>query len=264
MEKITNKHLAFAKSVAEDAAKIALNNFGFKTRRHWKKDNTPVTVADKKINDLVIKRVHSVFPTHGVVGEERSSHKRGSKYAWVCDPIDGTMPFSCGLPMFTFSLALVDQTDGQPVLGLVNDPVMGNMYWAVKGKGAYRNGARIGVSKDGGLDKTYMNLDGSGWDFGFSSSRTIDALRKRGVKVMKLLSFIYGAIQVANGKFSGAIFFNRYGHDVAALKVIVEEAGGKVTDLRGMERRYDGDGFGAVISNGLIHGEVIRNIKKDN
>ena len=78
---------------------------------------------------------------------------------------------------------------------------------------------------------------------------------------MKLLSFIYGGIQVANGKFVGAVFYNKYAHDVAALKIITEEAGGKVTDLNGEERRYDEDGVGCVVSNGILHDEILEYVK---
>lgn len=74
---------------------------------------------------------------------------------------------------------------------------------------------------------------------------------------MKLLSFIYGGIQVANGKFAGAVFYGKYAHDVAALKIITEEAGGKVTDLNGEERRYDQDGLGCIVSNGILHDELL-------
>jgi fructose-1,6-bisphosphatase/inositol monophosphatase family enzyme len=79
---------------------------------------------------------------------------------------------------------------------------------------------------------------------------------------MKLLSFVYGGIQVANGKFSGSVFFGLFGHDVAALKIIVEEAGGKVTDLNGNERRYDTKGDGCIISNGHNYQEIFECVTK--
>ena len=79
--------------------------------------------------------------------------------------------------------------------------------------------------------------------------------------VMKFPSFIYGGIQVANGKYIGAVFFKEYGHDCAALKIITEEAGGKVTDLNGNERRYDEDGIGCLVSNGILHNEILKIIQ---
>jgi fructose-1,6-bisphosphatase/inositol monophosphatase family enzyme len=175
----------------------------------------------------------------------------------VCDPIDGTMPFSNGLPIFTFSIALVDQSDGQPILGVINDPVLKNMYWASKNNGAYRNGEKIIVSKNDTLKNTYLNTDASGKTVGFSNLPLMKKLSEEKCSVMRFLSFIYGAIQVANGKFIGAVFYNPYGHDVAALKIITEEAGGKVTDLNGKERRYDQDGIGCIVSNGILHDKLL-------
>ena len=255
------EYLTFAKAIAEEAAEIALKYFSFEIENTWKGDDTPLTKADTEINDLVIKRVNTTYPDHSILGEEKSDKKEGSKYIWVCDPIDGTMPFSNGLPMFTFSLALVDQSDGQPIFGLVNDPVMKNMYWAHKGGGAFRNGKKISVSKDDTLKNTYINSDASGKDIGFSNLECFKALRDKGAKVMKLLSVVYGGIQVANGKFAGTVFFGPYAHDVAALKIITAEAGGKVTDLNGEERRYDERGIGCVLSNGILHEEILACVK---
>lgn len=255
------EYLEFTKKLAKEAEEIALKYFSFETENTWKSDNTPLTQADTEINDLVIKRVNEAYPEHSIHGEEKSDKKADSKYIWVCDPIDGTMPFSNGLPIFTFSIALVDQTDGQPILGVVNDPVMKNMYWAYKGSGAYRNGKKIFVPKNTSLNNTYLGTDGSGRELGFSNLPLLKILSEKKCKVMKLLSFIYGGIQVANGKFVGAVFYNKYAHDVAALKIITEEAGGKVTDLNGEERRYDEDGTGCVISNGFLHNEILECVK---
>jgi len=167
------------------------------------------------------------------------------------------MAFSCGLPMFVFSIALVDQSNGLPVLGLINDPVMKNMYWAYKGSGAYRNGKKIFVTKDDTLKNVYLSTGGTGKTIGFSDLPPMKELNEKKCKVMKYPSFIYGAIQVANGKYGGAVFYHKYGHDVAVLKIITEEAGGKVTDLNGDERRYDENGIGCIVSNGILHKELL-------
>ncbi len=249
------EYLEFAKKLAKEAEEIALKYFSFEVDSTWKENNTPLTKADTEINDLVIQRINKIYPSHSIYGEERNDKKEGSKYIWVCDPIDGTMPFSCGLPMFTFSLALVDQSDGQPILGIVNDPVMKKMYWAYKGSGAYRNSKKISVSKNTTLHNTYLNTDDV--IIGFSKTELLKTLREKGVNVIELLSIIYGGIQIANGKFIGTVFYGKYGHDVAALKIITEEAGGKVTDLNGNKRRYDEDGLGCIVSNGILHRELL-------
>jgi myo-inositol-1(or 4)-monophosphatase len=132
------------------------------------------------------------------------------------------------------------------------------MYWAKKGDGAYRNGRKMQVLNDDKLKNTYLDVGAFGRDLGFSSSSLFEILGEQKCKVMKFPSFIYGGIQVANGKYVGAIFYGKFGHDVAALKIITEEAGGKVTDLYGNERRYDQDGLGCIISNGVLHEELLR------
>src|SRR3989338_869121 len=139
------QYLEFAKKLAKEAEEIALKYFSFEDENTWKEDNAPLTKADTEINDLVIKRINETYPEHSIYGEEKSEIKENSKYIWVCDPIDGTMAFSCGLPTFVFSLALVYRSNGLPVLGILNDHVMKNMYWAYKGNGAYRNGKKIFV-----------------------------------------------------------------------------------------------------------------------
>ena len=257
-------YLRTANQIADSAAEIALTYFSFETENTWKEDGSPLTVADTKINKLVIDTINTAFPEHSILGEEESDRKKGSRYIWVCDPVDGTVPFSVGLPTFTFSLALVDQSDGQPIMGLVNDPVMKNRYWATKGGGAYRNGIKIHVALNTDLKNTYVEIDGSSIfnRMDFSNTKTMEDLRSKGSRAMKLLSVVYGGIQVANGKFVGVIFFGPYAHDVAALKIITEEAGGRATDLAGASRRYDEQGLGFLASNGILHQELLSAIAK--
>ena len=255
------EYLDFAKNLAKEAEGIALKYFSFETESSWKEDDTPLNIADTEINDLVIKRINEKYPTHSIYGEEKSDRKEGSKYIWVCDPIDGTTAFSCGLPIFVFSIALVDQTTGLPILGLINDPVMKNMYWAYTGNGAYRNGKKIEVSKENTLKNTYFSIGASGREVGFSNLPLFKILSEKKCKVVKYPSFIYGGVQVANGKYSGGVFYAKAGHDVVSLKIITEEAGGKVTDLNGKERRYDEDGLGCVVSNGILHEEILEYVR---
>ncbi len=251
------RELNFAKALAKEAEEIALKYFSFEVESTYKDDHTPLTKADTEINDLVIKKVKETYPEHSIYGEEASYKKENSKYIWVCDPIDGTMAFACGLPIFVFSIALVDQSNGLPVLGLINDPIMKTMYWAYKGSKAYRNGIKISVSKQDVLENAYLCTGASGRAVGFSNLPLIKILSDKGCPVAKYPSIIYGSIQVANGKYVGSVFYNKYGHDIAALKIITEEAGGKVTDLNGNERRYDGDGIGCIMSNGVLHDELL-------
>ena len=129
---LKDRYKKFAISLAMRAGKMMRRNFVLGGKRTWKKDHSPLTKTDLVINQMVIDAVHKHFPGYGVLAEEGSSLVQGSEYVWVCDPIDGTVPFSHGFPTFVFSLALVK--NGQPIFGLLYDPMMNRMYVAEKGK----------------------------------------------------------------------------------------------------------------------------------
>ena len=127
----------FAISIAKDAGEIMLEYFySGNFEIEYKEDKTPVTIADKKINQLVIDAVAETYPKYAVQGEEGVVIK-DSNYVWVCDPIDGTVPFSKQIPIAAFSLALV--YDGKPIIGVVYDPFGERLISAVQGNGAMLN-----------------------------------------------------------------------------------------------------------------------------
>lgn len=253
------EYLEFAKDIAKYAGKVMLNYFKKDNQARYKGDNTIVTIADTEINSYLIERVKEKYPTHAVDGEEEQFEK--SNYVWVCDPIDGTAMYARHIPVAVFSLALT--IDGEPVVGVVYDPFTDSMYTAIKGKGAYKNGEKMKVS-DIELDdmRSVSNMDV--WPE--AEYDMFDALKKLGEKTyfVAVGSVIRASMCVANGEFNLAIFpgTKHKNCDIAAAKVIVEEAGGIVSNLFGKEQRYDKDINGAVISNGIVHKEVIDTINK--
>lgn len=261
---MTNQHqewLDFAKSVALEAGDIMRKYFGKKPDSHLKANNTIATVADEEINDLVIKRVTERYPAHDIDGEE-ASQRRGSKYVWACDPIDGTASFIMGLPVSVFSLALV--IDGQPEVGVIYAPFSDHLYWASRGRGAYMNSQPIHVSRHSLDDRVEMNIDwwpSAQWDV---MQAVHDLAYEKDVYVTTVGSTTHAAALVARGEFVASVFTGTKGKnvDIAAAKVIVEEAGGKVTDLFGREQRYDQDICGAVLSNGIVHEEIVKAMRK--
>ena len=253
--------LDFAKSVAHEAGDIMQKYFGKKPDAHLKADNTIVTIADEEINQLVIKRVAERYPSHDIDGEEASA-RRGSDYVWVCDPIDGTAPFAMELPVSVFSLALV--INGQPEVGVIYAPSSDHLYWASRGRGAYMNSQPIHVSQHSLDDRVEMNVDwwpSAQWDV---MQVVHDLAYEKDVYVTTVGSTTHAAALVARGEFVASVFTGTKGKnvDIAAAKVIVEEAGGKVTDLFGREQRYDQDICGAVLSNGIIHEEIVKAMRK--
>ena len=129
------EYLDFAKEIANKAKEIMIKYFYEDNQASYKSDQTIVTIADKEINDYLIKRVKETYPDHSVDGEENQFGK--SKYVWVCDPIDGTAMYARHIPVSVFSLALV--VDGKSVLGVIYDPFTDYLYSAIEGGGAYLN-----------------------------------------------------------------------------------------------------------------------------
>lgn len=255
------EYLSFAKSLAREAGEIMQRYFGKKPDAHLKADSTIVTVADEEINQLVIDRVKAIYPGHDVNGEEASSLS-GARYVWACDPIDGTVPFAMELPISVFSLALV--IDGQPEIGVVYAPFANQLYHAVRGGGAFMNDQPIQVNEKVLERGAVMNVDwwrDAGWDV---MQVAHDLACKTGVYVLSPGSTTHAAMLVARGEYVASLFPGVKGKnvDIAAAKVIVEEAGGKVTDIFGDEQRYDRDIRGAVVSNGIVHDEIIKRIRE--
>ncbi len=236
-----------------------LANFVLGMQRKIKSDGSPVTKTDLAINKLVVSSVKKYYPGHDVLGEEESHLKNHGKYVWVCDPVDGTIPFSHGMPTCMFSLALVE--NGVPVLGVAYDPFLNRMFFAEKGKGAFLNNKKIQVSRASKLQGAFISH--CVWSkmkypmMGFID----DIIFNKKAQHYGINSIVYNAMLLAAGEMEGITFGHTTTHDVAAIKVIVEEAGGKVTDMFGKEQRYDREVKGCVISNGLIHNELLKLVK---
>lgn len=254
-----NEYLEFAKDIANYSGKIMLKYFSQDNGASYKGDKTIVTLADTEINSYLISRVKEKYPEHSVDGEEEQFGD--SKYKWVCDPVDGTAMYARHIPVAVFSLALA--IDGVPVVGVINDPFTENLYTAIKGKGAYQNGEKISVN-DYALDDMRSVCNFDWWpEAEYDVSRVLAELGRKSYFV-GLGSVIRACTCVATGEFDLAIFpgTKHKNCDIAAAKVIVEEAGGKVTDFFGNEQRYDESINGAIISNGKVHEEVLETIKK--
>lgn len=252
-------YMKFATKIAYKAGAIMRKNFNNKVEKSYKEDNTIVTKADKEINDYLIACVKKDYKTHSVDGEEKTFGK--SKYVWVCDPIDGTAMFARGVPVAVFSLALV--VDGEPVLGVVYDPWNDNLYSAEKGKGAYKNGKKISVSDiEIGDKRSLGNYDM--WNTSeYNIFPVIEKLYEKS-SIYSIGSVVRACMCVAEGEFGFAIFpgTDHKNCDIAASKIIVEEAGGKVTDIFGNEQRYDQSINGAIVSNKVNYENLLGYIKK--
>lgn len=245
----------FLEDIAYRAGEIILKYFrpGGLTPQ-LKEDRSPVTMADIEVNQMVIEEMRNNFPSYGILGEEESFNPENSNLL-VVDPLDGTKMFAVGSPLFSFSAAFVK--DGVPVSGVLYNPLAKRMIIAEKGKGAFlvleRTPIRVSPTP------SYSNaLIDNGWD-GFDS-KVSPFIHKEGGYTPMIYTICESAALLATGGFDGIIFTGKNPWDIAAAKVIVEEAGGKVTDLYGNEQRYDRPIKGAVLSNGVLHNILIKSV----
>ena len=251
------EQLDFAKALADEAGAVMLQHFQVGVANETKalEGNTPVTLADKTINSMVIEAIKNQYPDHSVIGEEESSRRDNAEFTWVCDPIDGTIPYVMGVPTNVFSLAMVDK-EGQPVVAVVYDPYMKRKYWATKGGGAFMNDLAIKVNDIDMMSEAYIGGSGGRSDV-LKAAEFKAAVIAACYRPMILSCVIYEAMLVATGQMAATVFPGSGAHDTATAKLIVEEAGGKVTDVFGNDQRYDQPVKGAIISNSVIHDTLV-------
>lgn len=256
-----NDYLELAKTIAHRAGDIMLTHFDTNVSHREKEDKSIVTIADEAINRMVIEEINKAYPGHAINGEE-ASDRRDSEFTWVCDPIDGTVPYAKGIPVSVFSLALCQ--NGEPIIGVVYDPFMKRLYSAVKGEGAYLNDQPINVS-DKGIARHTL-IDTEWWSEAEYDTDTFGRNLSQETKcyVLRIGSIVQAACRVAVGDFEACVFPGTKDKnvDIAAVKVIIEEAGGKVTNIHGQDQRYDQDIDGAILSNGVIHQELVERFEQ--
>lgn len=240
--------LQVAKDIAHKAGEIMLEYFDADQGLDHKDDGSVVTIADKAINRMVIEEITKKFDD-GIIGEEESTADYGPGRKWICDPIDGTKAFVIGVPTSTFSLALV--VDGLPALGVVYDPFLDRLYWAIKGQGSYCNGKKLQVSENP-LKGHYVGVssDNAGLVEGVD---VIKRLLKTGAKLDTTHGAVYKSCLVAHGRTVGYMEPRVNPHDVAAIHILVEEAGGKVTGYKGEKLDYSKRFKGVIVSNKTVH-----------
>lgn len=254
------EYLEFALKIAQFAKKEMLDNFSKKEGFEYKEDHTVVTEIDKKINHYLIDQVKENYPEHGVCGEEESSEKQ-KKCLWVCDPIDGTGMYTDEVPVSVFSLAYV--VDGEVQVGVVVDPYLDKTYTAIRGEGAYCNGKAIHVNNKDLGDLGYR-LNFEMWDKSKYNTLEMAEEALSVARISSIGSVARSCMAIASGNFSCDLFPGTdHGNcDIAASSLIVEEAGGCVTDFHGKKQKYHSAINGAIISNGVSHEKILKLVQK--
>ncbi|HTE57427.1 MAG TPA: inositol monophosphatase [Verrucomicrobiae bacterium] len=258
-EFLTYRHeMAVATEIAREAGVIMLQYFDGDQEETAKADGSALTIADTTINKVALERLGEAFPNDGVIGEEASSVDTSQSRRWYCDPIDGTKGYTWGLPLPMFSLGLAEE--GQPVMGVAYDPFFGEqgrLYTGIPGEGSFCNDKLLRVSP-AGLHMGRVAVTSSVQRLAERTPKHVTTLLEHGARVA---SFPAGVVQkaclVANGRMVGCIQEFASPHDIAAVRIIVEEAGGRMTDWNGDEPSLKGPMKGVIISNGVIHDELV-------
>jgi myo-inositol-1(or 4)-monophosphatase len=240
--------------IAREAGALLMNYFEQRVKIEYKGEVDLVTEADRKSEALILKRIRSQWPKHDVLGEEGTRIESGSDYRWYVDPLDGTTNFAHGFPVFCVSLAL--EFKGKRMAGVVYDPTRGELFAAEQGRGAYLNDRRIRVSAVDNLAECLVAT-------GFPSHKRHKnpniffyhqiTLRTHGVR--RAGSAALDLCSVACGRFDAFWEFNLNPWDTAAGVLIVEEAGGQVTNFSGAP--FSIDSRETLASNALVHEALV-------
>ncbi len=246
LEKLTEKIFQIYEE-AKNIKELAIKN---------KEGNDIVTEVDMFMEKNIIEMIKEYFPEHSIYSEESGEEKNKSEYEWFIDPIDGTINFASGLPFFSTSIALKKMDD--TILGLVLDYSQKDVYYAIKGQGAFCNGKKLQVSN---CDKLKNSILSFCLTSHYQEEHIKDVLKleeKLASKVRGLRLIVSGAIELcwcASGKIEGVLNVKpSVGLSSAAGKLFVEEAGGKISNLHGNKRdKIDT----MLVTNGKIHDEIV-------
>ncbi len=252
-----------ASAIAREAGARLREFFAHGVETEYKGDVDLVTVADRTVEKLIRTRLAEAFPEHGVYGEEGTRERMEGEFRWYVDPLDGTTNFAHGFPQFSVSLGLEQRPagiapgqDGRIVAAVIYDPMRDELYAAERGRGAQVNGKPMRVSRIEELAESLIAT-------GFPSRKRHDSpnvhfyheftLRSHGVR--RAGSAALDLAYVASGRLEAFWEFNLNPWDTAAGFLLVEEAGGRVTDFAGGP--FQLNSREVLASNGLIHAELV-------
>lgn len=245
----------FMTCLANEAGNILLRFFNTKVCVEYKGRIDAVTEGDTKSERYILGAIRNEYPNHSILAEETGWDGRDAEYLWIIDPLDGTSNYVHGYPFFCVSIALYQ--NGSPLAGCVRDPTREETFFAFRGKGALLNGGKIKVSTVDCLDRA---LVATGFSYEKTSRRNnlqyfnrilpnIMGIRRDGAAALD-------SAYIAAGRLDGFWELKLKPWDTAAGILLVEEAGGCVSDLKG--RKYDPWVDNIAMSNGYLHGEMLK------
>ncbi len=251
-----------AGGVAREAGALLRHYYEKGVTAEFKGDVDIVTEADRASEKLIGERLHTLFPNHGIFGEEGTREQLSAEYRWYVDPLDGTTNFAHGFPYFCVSLGLEHRPEGTPdnddgilVAGVIYEPLRDELFLAERGRGAYLNGRRLHASKTALMQESLLATgfpshkrhENPNAHFYHELTLRTHGLRRAGAAAIDLA-------YVAAGRVDGYWEFNLNPWDTAAGALLVEEAGGEISRFDGSRFRLDSREI--LATNGRIAGEM--------
>lgn len=248
-----SKFLLVAIKAAKRAEEIITRYYSDDLTWQKKSNLSLVTTADTEAEKIIIATIKNSFPDHAFLGEEFGNDNTASRYQWIIDPIDGTKNYTRKIPLFATQIALLE--DGEIILGVSNAPALNEMVFAEKGKGAFFQDKNINVSKIQNLSDSYFCFGGIK---SFKKHGHLDSLLKLAESTSghRGIGDFWCYHLLAQGKIDIMIEAETKIWDFAALKIIVEEAGGKVTDIKGGQVTKNTTSI--IATNKNLHDSVVK------
>lgn len=254
--------IAFAHHLADLSTDIAKKYFRLPNGEIAKDDDSPVTKADREIEEIIRAEIEKKFPEHGIIGEEYGTKNSDAEFVWVLDPIDGTSSFIIGRPIFGTLIALAHHK--KPILGIMNQPITGERWIGIDGEGSWFNGKKIQTRNCKEISDAIMCASSPF----FFKDRDAEILKKLSglTKYQRLGGIIYGGdcysyASLASGFVDIIIEPELKVYDYAALVPIIQMAGGVVTDWEGNDLGLKSPVRLAACANKELHEKVLKILK---
>ncbi|PKN17910.1 MAG: inositol monophosphatase [Deltaproteobacteria bacterium HGW-Deltaproteobacteria-6] len=250
----------FAQKMAREAGKLLASKLTEQHQVHYKGTIDLVTEADKMSEELILTEISRLYPDHGILSEESAVKNEQAKMRWIIDPLDGTTNYAHGFPFFCVSIAL--EKEGAVVLGVIYDPVRDELFAASRACGAYLNGKKLRVSIVNDLSRSLL-ATGFPYDIRVSPDNNLNFFSAMAVKAQAIRRPGAAALDLAYlacGRIDGFWELKLKPWDTAAGSLLVTEAGGTISDMRGGPWRLKSPDL--LASNGLIQEQMMEVFKE--
>ncbi len=248
--------LHFAHDLAWQAGKVTLRHFQTRVVIERKADDSPVTIADRETEAFLRDAIAARYPEHAILGEEQgATGSRDAPWRWILDPIDGTKSFMRGVPLYGVMIGI--EYEGEPVIGVVNIPALGEIVYAAKGMGCWWNGRPCQVSHTTKLSDGLLLTTCTTRYEKYGKQQAFDRLTDT-ASIVRTWGDCYGYLMVATGRAETMLDPVMNIWDAAALLPILQEAGGTFTDWNGTATIDGGNG---IATNGHVFNEVMQIIQ---